>query len=331
MTRYAVLSIALLAVLAPPAFGAGGPVAGSDAGPAGVTVRGHPSRYVALPGREGTLVARIERRGGTISNYRTLPGHLVVPAVAYDGSATGLSGDGRTLVLAAPKFSLTRRTSTFTILDAERLRRHGTIRLRGDFTLDAISPDGAMLYLIEATSRSDITRYAVRAYDVEARRLLPDPVVDPADADEPMRGLPVARASSFDGRWAYTLYDDSGGVHPFIHALDTETATARCIDLDQLAGRDDYPAFSLKVGPSGTIEVRHVEHEQPMLLVDPESFEVREPAQAAPPAQPAPAPAHDGASGWLIIAAGLALLALVSLAAARFGRRRPGSNVNCAG
>jgi len=323
MTRYAVLSLALLAVLAPPALGAGGPVAGSDAGPAGVTVRGHPSRYVALPGREGTLVARIDRRGGTISRYRALPGALVVPAVAYDGSATGLSADGRTLVLASPRFSPTRRTSTFTILDTRRLRRHGTIRLRGDFTLDALSPDGSMLYLIEATSRSDITRYAVRAYDVAARRLLPDPVVDPAEADEPMRGLPVARASSPDGRWAYTLYDDSGGEHPFIHALDTETATAKCVDLDQLAGRDDYPAFSLKVGPSGTIEVRHIEHEQPMLLVDPAGFQVREPAQAAPPAEPAPAPEDDAGSGWLIIAAGLGLLALVIIAAARFGRRGP--------
>jgi hypothetical protein len=316
MTRYAVLSLALLAVLAPPASGAGGPVAGSDAGPFGITVRGHPSRYVALPTREGTLVARIERRGGRVTASRTLPGSLVVSAVAYDGSATGLSADGRTLVFAAPKDSMTPRTSTFTILDTERLRRHGTIRLRGDFTLDAISPDGSMLYLIEALSSTNLTRYAVRAYDIDARRLLPNPVVDPAEADEPMRGLPVARALSPDGRWAYTLYDDSGGEHPFIHALDTETATAKCIDLDQLAGRDDYPAFTLKVGPSGTIEVRHVERDQPMLLVDPASFAVREPAARAP----APPPREDGGSGWLIIAAGLALLALVA-AAARFARR----------
>ncbi len=315
MARYAALSLALLAVFAPPAFADGGPVAGSDAGPAGITVRGHPSRYVALPAREGTVVARIERREGRVTDYRALPGALVVTAVAYDGSPTGLSADGRTLVLATPKFSMRPRTSTFTILDTETLRRHGTIRLRGDFTLDAISPDGSMLYLIEATSKSDITRYAVRAYDVDARRLLPDPVVDPAEAEEPMRGLPIARASSPDGRWAYTLYDDSGGEHPFIHALDTEAATARCIDLDQLAGRDDYLAFSLKVGPGGTIEVRHIEHEQPMLLVDPASFAVREWA---------PAPKEDGGSGgWLIIAAGLALLALVATAAARFGRRAP--------
>jgi hypothetical protein len=53
MTRYAVVSLALLAVFVPSAFADGGPVAGSDAGPAGITVRGHPSRYVALPTREG--------------------------------------------------------------------------------------------------------------------------------------------------------------------------------------------------------------------------------------------------------------------------------------
>jgi hypothetical protein len=317
MTRYVVLSLAALAVLAPPALGAGGPVAGADAGPAGVTVPGHPSRYVALPTREGTLVESIDRRGGEVVAYRTLPGALVVPAVAYDGTATGLSADGRTLVLASARFTFPRRSSGFTILDARRLRRQATIRLDGDFTLDAISPDGGMLYLIESTSRSDITRYAVRAYDVAARRLLPDPVVDPAEADEPMRGLPLARASSPDGRWAYTLYDDSGGEHPFIHVLDTETATARCIDLDQLAGRDDYPAFTLHVRPGGAIEVRHVERAEPMLVVEPSSFEVGEASRPAP-AKPAE---DDGGSGWPIIATGLALLALVSLAAARF--RRP--------
>jgi hypothetical protein len=318
MTRYVVLSLAALAVLAPPALGAGGPAAGADAGPAGVTVPGHPSRYVALPTREGTLIARVDRRGGRITDHRTLPGSLVVPAVAYDGAATGLSADGRTLVLASSRFTFPRPSSSFTILDTARLRRHGTIRLQGDFTLDAISPDGGMLYMIESTSRRDITRYAVRAYDVAARRLLPDPVVDPAGADEPMRGLPIARASSPGGRWAYTLYDDSGGEHPFIHALDTKTATAKCIDLDQLAGRDDYAAFTLRVGPGGTIQVRHVERSEPMLVVDPASFAVSEPGRPTPARRTAPA--EDGGSGWLIIAGGLALLALIAVAA-RAGRR----------
>ena len=300
MTRYAVLVFALLAILAPPAAAAGGPVAGGDAGPSGIAVPGAASRYVALPVGDRTLVERIDSLG--VSNYRSLPGRLVVPTVAIDGSPTGLSADGSTLVLAAGR-------SVFTVFETGRLRRVATIRLRGDFTLDAISPDGGMLYLIESTSRRDATRYAVRAYDVEARRLLPDPVVDPAEADEPMRGLPLTRVYSPDGRWAYTLYDDSGGEHPFIHALDTETATARCIDLDELAGRDDYPAFSLHVGPSGAIEVRHVEEARPMLVVDPASFQVSEPAGTRP--------TEDASGSGGLVAAGLALLALLGAAVAR--------------
>ena len=46
-----------------------------------------------------------------------------------------------------------------------------------------------------------------------------------------MRGQPLTRATSPDGRWAYTLYDGAG-KEPFIHALDTSTRSARCIDLD---------------------------------------------------------------------------------------------------
>ena len=49
-----------------------------------------------------------------------------------------------------------------------------------------------------------------------------------------MRGSPLTRATSPDGRWAYTLYDGAGGT-PFVHALDTSTRTARCIDLPTLA------------------------------------------------------------------------------------------------
>jgi hypothetical protein len=134
-----------------------------------------------------------------------------------------------------------------------------------------------------------------------------------------MRGLPVARASSPDGRWAYTLYDESGGEYPFIHALDTETATARCIDLDQLAGRDDLYALSLHVGPSGAIAVRHIERERPLLVVDPGTFQVRAPAQPAPRRS---RPQEDGGSAWPIVAAGLGLIVLVV-----FVRRRVRDNV----
>ena len=45
-----------------------------------------------------------------------------------------------------------------------------------------------------------------------------------------MGGVPVARAASEDGRWAYTLYARRNHG-PFVHALDTAEREAFCIDL----------------------------------------------------------------------------------------------------
>ena len=111
------------------------------------------------------------------------------------------------------------------------------LRLRGDFSFDAISPKGRWIYLIHYVSPQDPTRYLVRAYDLQHGRLLTKPVVDPSEQGEKMRGNPLSRAASPDGRWAYTLYDGAGEA-PFIHALDTSGRTARCVDLDALAGKD---------------------------------------------------------------------------------------------
>ena len=324
--------IALLALFAASQFVAdadasGGPAAGVDAGPTGVTAAGDSSRYVTLPTEKGTLLARIRRAGGQVERWRVLPRSLVIPAVAYDGTATGLSGDGGTLVLASPRAGFPRRHSGFAVLDARRLRPRFAFRLRGDFTLDAVSPDGRRLFLIEQTSRRDLSRYAVRAYDVGTRRLDPRPIVDPAEADEPMRGSPIARASSADSRWAYTLYDGNG-EHPFIHALDTAQARARCVDLDQLARREDLPSLGLTVDRDGGIVVHEPTTHRPLLAVDPRSFRVRAPA-AAQPGTPRPTHADQDGLPWLPTLGATALLALLAggrRLKPRFGRRLLGTS-----
>ncbi len=151
---------------------------------------------------------------------RSLDGRFTIPAVAYDGSPGGLSADGRTLVLINPRTGFPRRITTLAVLDTQRLRARDVIRLTGDFSFDAISPDGRLLYLVQYLSQRDPTRYLVRLYDLEAGRLLPEPIIDPREVGDVMRGTPITRAASPDGRWAYTLYDGAG-EHPFIHALDT--------------------------------------------------------------------------------------------------------------
>ena len=211
------------------------PVLGVDAGRTGVASRDGSIRIVTLPAGDATVVARIATDGGRVLAARRLRGNVTIPAVAYDGSAAGLSADGRTLVVIEPRAAFPRRPTPIRILDARSLRPRTELLLGGDFSIDAVSPDGSLVYLIQYTSRTDPTRYAVRALDARTGRLLPAPIVDPTGPGEKMRGLPVTRTDDAAGRWAFTLYDGAGG-RPFVHALDTAGRTARCIDLDMLAG-----------------------------------------------------------------------------------------------
>jgi hypothetical protein len=259
----------------------------------------------------------IDRRGGRLLQARLIRERLSVSMVAFDGTGTGLSADGGTLVLAPPRITIPRRHSHFVVFGASRLRRVSDFTLHGDFSLDAISPDGNRLYFIELPSQ-DVSDYRVRAYDLAKERLLPKPVVDPEEADEPMRGSPISRVLSHDGRWAYTLYDGNG-EHPFIHALDTTRGRAKCIDLDELAGRQDLMDLRLGVSGDGSVIVRNG-ITGPVLVVDPRTFAVSEP-RAATPSSPPP-PAEDSGVGWLGYAAGAALLALLAFTAVRLGGRR---------
>jgi len=219
------------------AWADGLPVLSIDAGPTGVTTSAGDARYITLPAGGNTVVARVRTDGGQVLVSRLVRGAFTIPAVAYDGTAGGLSGDGKTLVLINPRASFPRARTPLVVLDAKTLRRRADVKLRGDFSYDAVSPNGRWLYLIQYNAPRDPTKYLVRAYDLRAGRLVAKPITDPHERGEKMRGSPVTRAASADRRWAYTLYDGAGKV-PFIHALDTSTRSARCIDLDGIAARD---------------------------------------------------------------------------------------------
>ncbi len=124
-----------------------------------------------------------------------------------------------------------RGRTRFAIVDAAKLRLRRTLTLEGEFGFDALSPDGRWLYLIEATERTP-GAYSVRAYDLRRGRMRPGVVIDPSEKPIEMWGYPMARATSPDGRFEYTLYD--GRDHEFIHVLDTVDTKAKCIDLPHL-------------------------------------------------------------------------------------------------
>ncbi len=237
---------------AAPALGDGGPAPYVIQGWDGIA-RGK-IRYVAFATGEGTVLEAINRRGGRLLRHTYLPGNYGIPQVAYDGTADGLSRDGRTFVLGDTSSSpVLKRSSSFAVVDVKQFRLRYTIKLRGDFAFDALSPDGRMLYLIEHISIPD-SRYRVRAYDLGARRLLARMVTDKSRWQSVMQGVPVARATAEDGRWAFTLYGVN--AHPFVHALDTRRANVVCIDLPMRNLPANHFALRLRIDRDGRLAVR---------------------------------------------------------------------------
>jgi hypothetical protein len=261
-----------------------------------------------------TLLQRRTRSGAVIRATR-LRGKFVVPLVAYDGSPAGLSHDGRTLVLIRPRTRFPQPGTSLAIIDPGTLtvRRH--VHLRGDFSFDAISPTGRWLYLIEYTSRVDPTRYRVRSLDARTGRLLPGEIIDPHDRGETMRGNPVTRVASADGRWAYTLYDGNG--HPFVHALDTAGRTARCIDVPSFPTTiDPWQARLRLLGRSPRLLVTFAH--RTLATIDTRSLAVVKPV--APRTHRVAAAGRGGGAGsWPAVAGAIAALVLV---VAGYGARR---------
>jgi hypothetical protein len=299
------LPLAALLLLLPPSAAAGdGPPTEADAGPKGVLDPSSGDRLTASPaGVRHTVLARTRVDGGEVWGTSLMTGRWGVPVVAWDGTSGGLSQDGRRLVLMQLTYRADRKVTRFAVVGAHRLHVRQRIALEGHWNFDALSPDASTLYLVQSLApRKDLTRYAVRAYDLRAHRLLPKPIVDPSEPDEPMRGYPATRTTSLDGRWEYTLY--VGGHDPFIHALDTVRRTSICIDLPRRAVKPRR-MWSLKLQLRRD-KIAVVDHHHAVATV------ARHPHAAA----------AGGGPPWLAaLAAAAGLLALARVRPSRFGRR----------
>jgi hypothetical protein len=239
-------------VVAPAASGDGGPGPGFAQGWDGV--QSGKVRYVAVPAGGWTAVEVIRRDGGRVVNFMTMKGSWGIPMVALDGTTARLLPDGHTLLLAEVKYGPTRpKYTNFAFVDMKRMRVVRKLRIRGDHSFDALSPDARYMYLVEYVSAQDFTRYRVRAYDLRADRLLPDPVIDKREWETTMQGSPISRAAPYRG-WVYTLY--GGGDHAFIHALDTTHVQAVCIDLPWKEQPRRLFEFRLRSDGDGHLVVR---------------------------------------------------------------------------
>src|SRR3954447_24416966 len=270
------------------AHAAGPPLPSQDSGDAGAVAPGGTERILTRRAGANTTVTAIRRGEGTVLRSRVIPGRWHVAPVALDNATTGLSVDGRTLVLVRPTSQFPPASTRLAVLDARGLAVRREISLPGFFTVDAISPDGGSLYLIQYAG-DNVLDYRVRALDTRTGRLADRDVVDPRAPEEQMGGLPMARATSADGRWSYTLY--GGGTETFIHALDTVGRTAACIDLDMVPPQGELSGLRLRVGAAGRrVLVR--DRGRLVAVVDAHTLAVSPSAAAA--AEPRPTPPRRG-------------------------------------
>lgn len=205
--------------------------------------------------RTGTTT-QIRWTSGATTWSTNVPKQFGLPVVTSRGLRAGPTLDGSAIALAAePKRIANSWSSTFVVVAKTSMN---TVSMPGQWAYDAISPDGATLFLIESVGGG---RYWVRSVDAGTGRLGERLVTktvsfDPATTtveDGPMEGLALDRLASTDGRTVFTLYD--GPSHPFVHALNIAEGWALCYDLPgDLRAR--AAVLHLRRGPAdGTVNV----------------------------------------------------------------------------
>ena len=214
------------------AFRPNGPTTAPMMLPAGLTALDHLQLFVAKSASGFTTLSALDTRtGATIRSFR-IPGTYSTTGPGY-GDAT-LSANGQWLALRDLSSGVS--GTSIAVVDTRAGALAQTFHLDGDFTLDAISPNAAMLYLIQ-NLHDAAHHYYVRAYDLRAGQLLQAIIVDKSELDEQqMVGKPLTRLMSRDGAVAYTLYTNVATNKAFVHILPLATGPddppfARCIDL----------------------------------------------------------------------------------------------------
>jgi hypothetical protein len=206
--------------------------------PAGVPASDWHVQYSSRLSGASTIVRAIDPLGGSVQREMSVKGAWQLPTIGLASLPGGLSADGRTLALEATTAagSRTGATTRFAIVATEGKRAPHVITLAGRFTFDALSPDGALLYVIEHLTRSD---YLVRQVDVATGQLAAGAILDKRNVDERMSGYAATQLPGADG-WVYTVYRGEDG--DFIHALDTQRGLALCIDLPGTEETDETSA-----------------------------------------------------------------------------------------
>ncbi len=209
-----------------------------------------------------TVIRAVDVAGGAPLRQQTIDGAYALPAAELDGTPGGLSSNGRWLALVdASADGYAAGRSQFVVLDSTFVMPPKRVSLDGIFWFDALSNDGASLYLIERSGPDGSLDYRVRRFDLAAGALDPT-IVAEKGGPEQMRGLRITAVAAPDGDRLYSLYTN-GPDGAFVHALTLSGRFAICIDLPNpstptpaagsLAQEDRRLAWSLALSAGGTM------------------------------------------------------------------------------
>jgi DNA-binding beta-propeller fold protein YncE len=221
--------------------------------PGGAVSQDHTRLYHAATSGDRTTITLYDTRTGATIRAFDIAGSYTTTTAGFVDAA--LSPNGRWLALRSQKPPSGQRQ--FAIVDTNGGKLVKNFSLPGDFELDALSPAGTMVYLIERTNDA-AHHYSIRAYDATAMQLLDGYVADKSELEDPqMTGYAVARQLDPHGNRAYTLYVDPANNHAFIHVLplyDTWNILdgpllARCLDLQARGGNALARYYALALSP----------------------------------------------------------------------------------
>jgi hypothetical protein len=246
LIAFALIPFALVAGNATAAKG--GPSPGVSVGWDGTVDAASAVRYVALAAAKTTTVAAVRTSDGRVLRYATIRGAFGVPLVAFDGTAEGISSDGKTLVLA--DVGARPDETRFAVLSTKTLRLRKAVTLPGLWAYDALSPNGRTLYATQYLGTGANARYNVRSVSLVTGEPVGGAIIDRREPDEEMNGSPWARTRSANGAWAYTLYAKPNGTG-FVHALDTAKRRAFCVDLPWRTSVQRLAAVRLSLADGG--------------------------------------------------------------------------------
>jgi hypothetical protein len=238
---------------------------------AGLFSQDHQRIYTAKAQHGQTTITITNSQTGSTVRSFTIPGTYSTSTQSYGTTSFLTGGQGYdTAVLSVNGRWLALRQSeqtgdsTFAVIDTQDGKLIKLVRLdrasyQSDFYLDAISPDGAMLYLLQYLSQQP-GRYYVRAYNVQTNQLIDNIIADKSELNDPrMVGSAVARQMSKDGWFAYTLYADAGRNIAFVHVLPMNSSDpnnppyfARCIELPVGKSGNLLRYYTLVLSDDGT-------------------------------------------------------------------------------